>query len=185
MFPAPRHMILRRLIPAFSALGMLIAAAHAQDIVVIDPHAAPAPDVVIPAPTLSPGEEEAAEPTPDDGTPAPRPPAPEEETPLSFNAVRLQGLNKVTARISPIDAPFGAVMRFGNLEVIARRCWQAPPEAQPESAALLEIRELKSGEGPVTVFHGWMFASTPALSALEHPVYDVTVLTCLQMEGLE
>src|SRR5579883_1043868 len=73
------------------------------------------------------------------------------EQPKTFNAVRLQGLNKVTARISTVDAPLGVVTRFENLEIIPSRCWQAPPEEQPENAALLEIRELKLGEEPQAI----------------------------------
>lgn len=94
------------------------------------------------------------------------------------NTVVLQGLNKVTGHISKLDAPLGTVMRFGTLEIIARRCWKSPPEERPEDAALLDIRELKPGEGPHNIFLGWMFSSSPGLSALEHAVYDVNVLAC-------
>ena len=90
----------------------------------------------------------------------------------------LQGLNKVTARVSAIDAPVGRAVRFGTLEITAHTCHKAPPEEPPESAAFLEIRDLKPGEPPVELFVGWMFASSPALSALEHPVYDVWVIDC-------
>ena len=107
------------------------------------------------------------------------PEAPPKATPAAtFNAVKLQGLDKVTARISTIDAPLGVVTRFENLEIIARKCWRSPPEAQPENAALLEVRELKPGEAPQDIFKGWMFSSSPALSSLEHPVYDLTVIEC-------
>ena len=90
----------------------------------------------------------------------------------------LQGLDKVTARISTIEAPVGDVVRFGTLEIIARVCDKRPPEETPESAAFLDIWEVRRGEPPTSVFRGWMFASSPALSALEHPVYDVWVLDC-------
>lgn len=109
--------------------------------------------------------------------------ADESDKPKTFNAVRLQGLNKVTARISTVDAPLGVVTRFENLEIIPLRCWQAPPEEQPENAALLEIRELKPGEGPQAIFKGWMFASSPGLSSLEHAVYDITVLECENVDN--
>ena len=91
----------------------------------------------------------------------------------------LQGLDKVTARISPIPAPIGETVRFGTLEITVRRCVERPPEEPPESAALLDIREARPGETPLPLFAGWMFASSPALSALEHPVYDVWVKSCL------
>lgn len=109
-------------------------------------------------------------------------PAPPETPQETLNAIRLRGLNKVTARVTVFDALLGTVMRFGNLEIIARRCWKAPPEERPEDAALLEIRELKQGEEPQTVFTGWMFVSSPGLSGLEHPVYDITMLACEHMD---
>ena len=90
----------------------------------------------------------------------------------------LQGLDKVTARISTVRAPVGLTVRFGSLEIIARACVKRPPEETPESAAFLEISDVKQGEVPVKVFSGWMFASSPALSALEHPVYDISVVDC-------
>lgn len=99
------------------------------------------------------------------------------ETP-EYNTIVLQGLNKVTGNILKFDGPIGTVLRFGNLEIVARRCWKAPPEDRPESAALLEISELRAGEEPKAIFLGWMFASSPGLSGLEHPVYDITVLDC-------
>ncbi len=90
----------------------------------------------------------------------------------------LQGLDKVTARISTIRAPVGLTVSFGSLEIIARTCVKRPPEEPPESAAFLEIMDAKQGEAPVRIFTGWMFASSPALSALEHPVYDISVVDC-------
>ena len=90
----------------------------------------------------------------------------------------LQGLDKVTARVSTIDAPIGATVRFGTLEVIVRRCDKRPPEETPESAAFLDIWEAREGEAAVSLFRGWMFASSPALSAMEHPTYDVWPIDC-------
>ncbi len=90
----------------------------------------------------------------------------------------LQGMNKVTARVSTIEAPVGEVVKFGALEIIARNCDKRPPEETPESAAFLDIWEVHQGEAAISLFRGWMFASSPALSAMEHPVYDVWVLDC-------
>ncbi len=92
----------------------------------------------------------------------------------------LQGLDKVTARVSEIEAPLNRMVRFGTLEITVRACHKTPPEEPPESAAFLEIRDVKPGEAGVDLFVGWMFASSPALSALEHPVYDVWVLDCAE-----
>ena len=95
-----------------------------------------------------------------------------------FEIAVLQGMDKVTARVSTIEAPVGEVVKFGALEIIARNCDKRPPEETPESAAFLDIWEMHQGEPVVSLFRGWMFASSPALSAMEHPVYDVWVLDC-------
>lgn len=90
----------------------------------------------------------------------------------------MRGLDKTTARISTFKAPVNEPVRFKTLEITARTCQKQPPEEPPESAAFLEIAELRPGEQRIDLFRGWMFASSPALSALEHPVYDVWVIDC-------
>ena len=94
------------------------------------------------------------------------------------NTVVVQALDKVTARVYTVKVPLGDVIRFGTLEIIARHCDKRPPEEPPESTAFLDIWEARRGEPTISLFRGWMCASTPALSALEHPVYDVWVLDC-------
>ena len=92
--------------------------------------------------------------------------------------VVLQGLDKVTARISTVTAPVGQTVSFGTLKISPRTCQEHPPTLAPESAAFLEIDDQPPDESPNRVFTGWMFASSPGLNALEHPVYDVWVLSC-------
>lgn len=104
--------------------------------------------------------------------------AAQESSWLEGSAAVLQGLDKVNARISSIEAPRDKPVRFGTLEIVVRTCKKRPPEDPPDAAAFLEIRDLRNPDAPATVFTGWMFASTPALSALEHPIYDVWVLDC-------
>ncbi len=109
--------------------------------------------------------------------------APAPAAALEGDSALMQGLDKVTARISSFTAPIGKVVRFGTLEIIARKCHKQPPEEPPESAAFLEIRDIRRGEPPLLLFRGWMYASSPALSALEHPVYDVWVKDCLNAKS--
>ncbi len=90
----------------------------------------------------------------------------------------LQGLDKITARVSTIKVAVGETVTFGSLQITLRACDKRPPEETPESAAFLQVVEQKPGEQPVTRFSGWMFASSPALSAMEHPVYDLWALDC-------
>jgi hypothetical protein len=93
----------------------------------------------------------------------------------------LQGLDKITARSSEFDAPVNETVHFGSLDITVRACVKRPPEETPETAAFLEINEVRTtGRSVETkqVFSGWMFASSPAVSAMENPIYDVNVLDC-------
>ena len=97
----------------------------------------------------------------------------------------LQGLDKITARISTFEAPLDEPVRFGSLEIVTRACHKRPPEEPPESAAFLEIVDVRPDSPAVPLFTGWMFASSPALSAVEHPVYDVWVIDCRNRSSSE
>lgn len=97
----------------------------------------------------------------------------------------LQGLDKVTARISTFAAPIDRPVRFGTLRIVARYCRKRPPEEPPETTAFLEIDEIRGAAPPARLFSGWMFASSPALSSLEHPVYDVWVVGCMTSSSAE
>ncbi len=90
----------------------------------------------------------------------------------------LQGLDKTTARVSTIEAPLDRPARFGTLQIVARACHKKPPTETPESTAFLEIVDIRPDSPAIPVFTGWMFASSPAVSAMEHPVYDVWVVDC-------
>ncbi|MFZ5792388.1 MAG: DUF2155 domain-containing protein [Pseudomonadota bacterium] len=97
----------------------------------------------------------------------------------------LRTLDKVTARVSTIEVPVGSSTSLGSLEVTVRACDKRPPEETPESAAFLEVVETKANEAPRQLFSGWMFASSPALDALEHPVYDIWVIDCVNSATTE
>ena len=98
--------------------------------------------------------------------------------PAAADFAVLQGLDKITARISTFNAPLDYPVRFGSLEIVARTCQKTPPEEPPESAAFLEVTDVRPDSEAIELFAGWMFASSPAISALEHPVYDVWVIDC-------
>ncbi|MDZ5649317.1 DUF2155 domain-containing protein [Nitrospirillum sp. BR 11828] len=113
-------------------------------------------------------------------TPLP-PLPPQPAAPRTFEDMKvavLGGLDKVTGRVSTVEIPVGQTGRFGQLTVAARACRKTTPIEEPESAAFLDIVEAKPDDPAAKVFTGWMFASSPALSAMEDPVYDVWVVDC-------
>ena len=100
--------------------------------------------------------------------------------PMTVTVVR--ALDKITARSSLIDLPEDRPVRFGTLEIVARHCESRPPEDEPETAAFLEIWDNRGGRHE-KIFSGWMLASSPALHALAHPVYDLWVIACKTTAG--
>jgi len=94
----------------------------------------------------------------------------------------LQGLDKITARVTEFQVPVGQRARFGALMIHVQACFATPPTEPPESAAFVKIDELKSGGRQRKMLSGWIYASSPAIHALEHPVYDVWVKECVSPE---
>ena len=104
--------------------------------------------------------------------------APAAATDIPMDTVVFGNLDKVTGRVNTMTGRIDAPVQFGTLEVVTRACFARPPEEPPENAAFVEIYEVPEKGGKEKVFSGWMFASSPALSALDHPVYDLWVLRC-------
>lgn len=95
--------------------------------------------------------------------------------------IKLRWLNKITARNKTIEVKVGETVKIGGLYMKPRACRKASPLEKPESAAFLQIWESGiDGAKPEWVFSGWMFASSPGLSSMDHPIYDVWVLECLE-----
>lgn len=100
-----------------------------------------------------------------------------------YPSVKLQGLDKSVGRTVTFEARVGSTIQYGPLYIKIHACRKAPPIEKPESAAFLQVWEVPPGqEKSEWVFSGWMFASSPALSAMDHPVYDVWVLDCTGRE---
>lgn len=97
------------------------------------------------------------------------------------NTAILQGLDKVTARVTTFELPIEEPFDFGALRIRVRHCDRTPPQEAPEATAFIEIDELLP-EGQRVLFTGWMFSSSPGLNAVEHAVYDVWVLDCVDRD---
>jgi hypothetical protein len=140
------------------------------------PPGTPEPGPPVESVPLPPGEL-----PPDDMTPPPPEvivPAPPSGVAPTAVGVILGGLDKVAARTKRLELNMKQKLVYNTLIVTVHACKTRPPEEPPESAAFLEIQERRPDGSILKVFSGWMFASSPALNALEHPVYDIWVVSC-------
>ncbi len=97
-----------------------------------------------------------------------------------YPSIKLQALDKSTARTITFEAEVGSTIEYGRLFIKIQACRKAPALETPESAAFIQVWEVPpESKKSDWVFSGWMYASSPALSAMDHPVYDVWVLDCL------
>ena len=91
-------------------------------------------------------------------------------------------LNKVTAKLQPIELVIGEAADVGSMSIVMRDCISTPPEEPPETKVFLEVYENKAGFDN-QLFSGWMFASSPGINGLEHPVYDLWPTACKTSSG--
>ena len=99
--------------------------------------------------------------------------------PIAKPIARIQALDKVTARLTEIDIPVGGTAMFGTISVNVESCLANPPDQLLENRAFMRITDQPVNSQSWEVFTGWMFSSSPALNAMEHPIFDVWVVACL------
>lgn len=97
---------------------------------------------------------------------------------IDTNMAKMQAMDKITGRVSEIDVPVGGEAQFGSFSIVVRRCVTRTPEETPENTAFVDVADTYNSEEPINIFKGWMMSSTPALNAVEHPIYDVWLLQC-------
>lgn len=95
----------------------------------------------------------------------------------------IRGLDKVTGQARDYTLTVGRAERIGSLEVVARQCTKSAPEETPEVRIYVEVFDnppAREGEESERreIFHGWLFASSPGLNALDHPNYDIWAIDC-------
>ncbi|HXX51780.1 MAG TPA: DUF2155 domain-containing protein [Xanthobacteraceae bacterium] len=108
------------------------------------------------------------------------------ETPtkkIENNRAVFAGLDKITGRTISFDAAIGETASFGALRVTARACYTRPPTEATNTDAFVEVDEITLQGEIKRIFTGWMFASSPGLHAVEHPIYDVWLTNCAQPMG--
>ncbi|SHJ45895.1 hypothetical protein SAMN02745911_2552 [Aureimonas altamirensis DSM 21988] len=88
------------------------------------------------------------------------------------------GLDKITGRITSFDAYVNETVQFGTLQVTPRVCYSRSPDEAPKTDSFVEVDEITLEREIRRIFTGWMFADSPGLNAVEHPVYDVWLKDC-------
>jgi len=88
------------------------------------------------------------------------------------------GLDKITGRIISFEAAMGETVQFGSLQITPRVCFSRPPTEAPQTDAFAEVDELAEDHSTHRIFGGWMFADSPGLHGVEHPVYDIWLTDC-------
>ena len=100
---------------------------------------------------------------------------------IEGNRLVIQGLDKITARIKTFEVDVAKTHKFGVLDIFVERCVFSKPIFKPESLAYIRINDNSDRLSEVK-FKGWMFASSPALNALENSVYDISILACKKVD---
>jgi hypothetical protein len=90
------------------------------------------------------------------------------------------GLDKITGRITTFDVYIGETVQFGALQLTPRVCYTRPDTEAPKTDTFVEVDEITLDRKIRRIFSGWMFADSPGLNAVEHPVYDVWLKSCKQ-----
>lgn len=88
------------------------------------------------------------------------------------------GLDKITGLTTTFEAKIGEEKRFGGLFVKADACYTRDITEEPKTTSFVEVEEIEPDDTRKKIFSGWMFAESPGLSAVEHPIYDVWLTGC-------
>lgn len=108
-------------------------------------------------------------------------PEPEKKDTVVKNPVaEFAGLDKITGRITSFDVYINETVQFGALQVTPKICYSRPDAEEPKTDSFVEVDEITLDRKIRRIFTGWMFAESPGLSAVEHPVYDVWLKSCKQ-----
>ena len=98
---------------------------------------------------------------------------------LEKNTARMQAMDKITGRVSVIDVPVNGKVDFGSFSIVVRSCQTRSAEEVPDNFAFVDVTDTDPSGNKTNVFRGWMISSSPATSAIEHPIYDAWLLQCL------
>ena len=99
---------------------------------------------------------------------------------ISNPIAAFSGLDKITGRITSFDVYMDETVQFGALQITPRVCYTRPPTETQRTSVFLEVDQVSLKGGTERIFTGWMFAESPALNPIDHPVYDIWLVDCKQ-----
>lgn len=102
----------------------------------------------------------------------------------------LQGLNKITAKTKLLEIEVGEEIQFGKLDITVHKCWKAPLHEKLENKMLIEVFDRANVKKDTKkerkrLFFGWILSSSPSISGIEHPIYDLTAIKCIKEEIID
>lgn len=101
---------------------------------------------------------------------------------VDTNMAQMQAMDKITGKVNVIEVPVGGEVKFGSFSVVVRSCKTNSEDEIPENFAFVDVTDKSFDKDEFNIFKGWMFSSSPAVNAVEHPIYDVWLLKCFNGE---
>jgi hypothetical protein len=99
---------------------------------------------------------------------------------ISNPIAAFSGLDKITGRITNFDVYMNETVQFGALQITPRVCYTRPPNETQRTSVFIEVDQVSLKGGTQRIFTGWMFAESPGLNPIDHPVYDIWLVDCKQ-----
>ena len=97
---------------------------------------------------------------------------------IKHSVAVFSGLDKITGRIISFEVSTNETVQFGSLLVTDRVCYTRPPTEAPQTDTFVQVDEVDADKNTRRIFSGWMFAASPGLNALDHPIYDIWLTDC-------
>ena len=104
---------------------------------------------------------------------------------IETNSALMQAMDKVTGRVNKITVPVNTKVTYGDFSLVLRSCKKRPAEETPENFAFVDVADKSFGSEEYNIFRGWILSSAPGINAIEHPIYDIWLLECIDSENAD
>ncbi|MBE6463116.1 MAG: DUF2155 domain-containing protein [Alphaproteobacteria bacterium] len=104
---------------------------------------------------------------------------------IETNSALMQAMDKVTGRVNKITVPVNTKVTYGDFSLVLRSCKKRPAEETPENFAFVDVTDKSFGSEEYNIFRGWILSSAPGINAIEHPIYDIWLLECIDSENTD